>query len=314
MAVIDAQLDNSKVIRAANELLRLIAAADGVLVDVPDVEILKAGIEYPLASGPTTFTPEDLADAVAAVENPNIQVPRIKLGHDGPLTAVTSDQPALGVVKNMRVSDDGQTILGDYTGVPIWLAEIMASAYPSRSIEGNFDVEKNGHTYRLVITNVSLLGVAWPGCSSIEDIQALYSRERPDDVKIIEARKEEVMAGIAASVSAEDVRRAFYEKVAVAERNWWWITAQYVDPPLLIAEDESGNVHHVKYKIKGDEVEFDEPKSVHIQYVEDDTGKVAAEVDAQPEAVFASRAESVRGTTSEETKPLVIINPTREEQ
>jgi hypothetical protein len=41
-----------------------------------NVEIVKTGIEYPLATGPQTFTPEDLLEAVAAQDDPAIVAPR----------------------------------------------------------------------------------------------------------------------------------------------------------------------------------------------------------------------------------------------
>jgi hypothetical protein len=286
----------SEIVRNA---VREIQADTGqvLLVDIPDVEIVKCGIDYQLATGPHTFTPEELADAAEAPNNPNISVPRIKLGHDGPLAMETSsDEPSVGTVHNLRVTPDGQTLLGDYKGVPSWLAGILASAYPSRSVEANLNVEKNGHNYRMVITAVSLLGVVWPGCSSIEDIQALYSEEGPEGVRVIEARQGGAMPNTAqpeaikASVTAEEVRRAFYKNVAVGDRAYWWITSQYVDPPVLIVEGASDEYYSVGYSTNGDEVEFDDPVEVSVQYV-DDSGSVAAE-EAAPVAVFASRAES----------------------
>jgi hypothetical protein len=192
----------------------------------------------------------------------------------------------------MYVTDDGQKLLGDLVDVPKWLADILASAYPNRSIEGRFKKEVNGHEYRLVITDLSLLGVVWPGVSSLADLQSLYSKEGPEDVKVIEAKEGENMT-VQASVSAEDIRRAFYDDVAVDARTWWWICAQYVDPPLIIADDGSGEIYSVPYSIKGDEVTFADPAVVKIQYVEEDSGKVAAN-ESGAVAIFASRAESVR--------------------
>lgn len=292
VATFDADIVNAAV-RAAIESM---STSQTLLVDIEGVDIVKCGIEYNLASGPHTFTPEDLADAAEAINNPNISVPRIKLGHEGPLAQITSsDEPSVGTAQNLRVTPDGQTLLGDFKGVPSWLADILASAYPSRSIEANLNVEKNGHNYRMVITAVALLGVIWPGCSSIEDIQALYSKEGPQGVKVIEARQGGAMPAptqpdVKASVTAEDVRRAFYENVAVGDRSYWWITSQYVDPPVLIVEGSGDEYFSIGWSIDGEEVVFDDPVGVSVQYV-DDSGKVAAE-EAEPEAVFASRAES----------------------
>jgi hypothetical protein len=62
--------------------------------------------------------------------------------------------------------------------VPEWLGEVMASAYPNRSIEGYRDYQcQQGHTHPFAITGLALLGVTPPGVgtlSSLEDIAALY--------------------------------------------------------------------------------------------------------------------------------------------
>ena len=113
------------------------------LVNVPDIPIVGTGT-YPLASGTTTFAAEDLADAVRAAQDPTVPAPRIKIGHNDARfdQAIASGEldgePAFGTVQNMRLSPNGQEIIGDLVDVPAWLADTMRSSYPGRSIEGAF--------------------------------------------------------------------------------------------------------------------------------------------------------------------------------
>src|SRR4051812_47819519 len=132
---------------------------------IDNVEIISTGVEYPLSTGPTTFTEEDLSDAVAATQDPAIVSPRIKLGHaSGYNEALVGDaEPAFGRVEDLRLGNNDQSIYGNYVGTPEWLTAVLGVAYPSRSIEGSFDVTTaTGKTYKLVISAVSLLGIYWP--------------------------------------------------------------------------------------------------------------------------------------------------------
>jgi hypothetical protein len=278
-----------------------------------NIEICKTGIEYPLASGPTTFTPEDLAQAVAAQDDPAIAQPRIWLGHpDDPRIhgkrapgGPPSGEPAIGKVTNMRLVEDGNAIVGDLEGIPIWLNNIFASAYPSRSIEGNFDVETvTGHKWRLVISGLALLGVVWPGVSTLEDIASLYTEAGPADVEVIEATKEQPVTITAAAsrqvvgqVTVEDLRRQYYESLT-GEQAWWWIRAIYLDPNELIVDDDEGALYRVPFTTSGDNIAFGDAKEVKVKYVNASNGGIAAEtINANRVHVvlFANRAESRPG-------------------
>lgn len=293
------------------------------LVTVPNVEIISTGIEYPLSTGPTTFTEEDLLDAVTAFDDPAIHSPRIKIGHDDPRFngPAFDGEPSLGVVANLRLSEDKQTIVGDYVGVPRWLGDIMGSAYPSRSIEGNFDVETvTGHKWRLVIDAVALLGVMGPGITTLEDIQVLFSEEGPD-VQIIEAEEASLAGsvkasgGVTASVNLEDVRRSYYDSLE-ASQMWWWIRAVYLDPNELIVDDDEGELYRVPFTISGEDIEFDDPKQVKIQYVDAPKTKASAalraalaEALAPRERILASfnaRADSRPDSTKKEDTPVGV--------
>src|SRR5215475_1084129 len=101
---------------------------------VKDVEIVQTGIEYPLATGPATFTTEDLSDLVESQGDPAIKAPRLKLGHTADLGLLADGQPAIGTLGNLRLEQDGHLVVGDYIGIPTWLAAVLPSAYPARSI------------------------------------------------------------------------------------------------------------------------------------------------------------------------------------
>lgn len=287
-----------------------IQASGPQLTTLRDVQIIKTGIEYPLASGPATFTPKDLEDAVRAQDDPTIQSPRIWLGHydderihgERKTTRTPSGEPAVGKVTNMRLVNNGHDIIGDLEGVPSWLAHIMSTAYPSRSIEGRFNWETvTGNKYSLVIEELSLLGVIWPGVNTLDDIASLFTAKGPDGVEVINATEDEPVTTIAAAertvagqVTVEDLRRQFYESLD-AEQSWWWIRSIYLDPNELIVDDDDGGLFRVAFEVEGEEATFDEPKEVKIKYVNASHGGIEAEPINEKRAhvaVFASRADA----------------------
>ncbi|WP_094980336.1 phage protease [Rhodococcus pyridinivorans] len=215
-----------------------------VLKTIPNVELIKTG-QWEISTGTWNPTSDDLYAAVAAVEAPAVRRPVLKLGHSD---ARFDGEPAIGWVDNLRVTDDGTTLLGDFKGVPEWLADILASAFPDRSIEGEYDfVDQTGHRHPFVLTAVALLGVTAPGVGtlqSLHDIAALYGVEAAAGsrgaFRIPITAKGEPMPNsvmVAASVSVEDVRRSFYTTV-VPEDAWWWIEDIYADPLFVVVIDE----------------------------------------------------------------------------
>jgi hypothetical protein len=296
-----------------NKLLRAVAAptldivAD--LVTVEGVEIVQTGIEYPLASGPHTFTVEDLADAVAAQDDPAIKAPRLRLGHGGLRDPDWDGEPAIGVVSNMRLEQMGHKIVGDYENIPRWLATALPGAYPGRSIDGEIGVVTNtGHTWGLVITGMALLGIRWPGVSTLEDIKALFSKDGPDNVKVYTTEEvDDVTVAAAGRVQArldvDVVRRQFYSSLEGSDSWNMWIRGQYYDPDELIVEDESsGDLFRVPYTINGQEVEFGDRVAVLEEFI--DKPKQPEKATAlravfsaintyrQPVVLYASRDES----------------------
>jgi hypothetical protein len=66
------------------------------------------------------------------------------------------------------VTDDGQELLADYHG-PRAVVEAMEWAYPSLSVEGGPYKSVTGREHSLVITAVALLGMHWPGVTTLDD-------------------------------------------------------------------------------------------------------------------------------------------------
>jgi hypothetical protein len=278
------------------------------LVTIPNVPIMATGIEYPLGTGLATFTEDDLRDAVrAAEEDTNVQHPRLKLAYGGPHSEDVINEPAFGKVINLRLGDNDQVMYGDYVGVPRWLAEILPTAYPSRSFEGNRNCETvGGNKYRLVISNVSLLGVHLPGVTSLPDLAAYYGAEVPAGTMID--------SPIQASVGVEDVRRGYYDELEGAgpEYAWWWIRAMELEASggFLIVDDDEGNLFKVPFTIKGEEVTYADAQQVKIEYLAASASKeekqqaatmMVAGLNVSGKAtIYASRAESRPSTATKE--------------
>jgi hypothetical protein len=286
-----------------------VAVTSPNVTTIADVEIVQTGIEYPLSTGPATFTVDDLSDLVESQDDPAIKAPRLKLGHEANMGLLEDGQPAIGTVQNLRLEQDGHLVVGDYVGVPTWLAEVLPSAYPARSIEGAVGVETNtGHHWRLVLTDLALLGVCWPGVGTLDDIAALYSADGPDNIRVLTTKEEvegvaRVARGVKAQVDTEIVRRSYYEGLG-QDQFWWWVRSMLVDPDELIVEDEEdGSLYRVPFSTSGDKVTFGDPVSVKVVYKDkpanqqpDKAAAVAWEVPAPPRGrplvVYANRAES----------------------
>jgi hypothetical protein len=268
--------------------------SDG-LKTVSNIPIAAVGENWKTSTGIETVTEEDLMCALAALDDPAIKTPRVKLGHLDP--RFTPDlgpnpfdgTPVLGKFINLRYDDKSMTLYADAVGVPEWFATIMPYAYPNRSMEAYRHVETaTGHTHDFVITAVALLGDELPAIETLDDLKTLFSSDGPEWAGDLVQKGEHVMASkggvvplakrIAASTSIEDVRRSFFEDFATEEsgRYWWWIRAAYVDPSILICSDDSDSLYAVPYTVTDSGAEFGDPSEVFTQYVETESGKIAA--------------------------------------
>ena len=137
------------------------------------VELARVGT-FSLSTGSHTFSRAQLLSAAAnALRKP----PRLKIGHTDPRF---DGEPALGLVRNVRLSDDGDVLLGDFADVPDWLADALPSRYPDRSIEATC----KGDEMRL--SGVALLGATSPGIDSLADLElALTAAAQPGAVAVL---------------------------------------------------------------------------------------------------------------------------------
>lgn len=168
-------------------------------VTVEGVELVTVGTWHGIPTA--TFTLEDLVDMmVAANDDPLITAPRVKLGHErwqlhpgGGVVALGDHdpfwggEPAFGSVANVQLDDAGVRLIGDLVEVPKWMAEVMPSAWPNRSIEYVDDVQTEGdRRYSRVLTAVALLGVRLQAVSDLSDIQRILEGD-PELVELPDA-------------------------------------------------------------------------------------------------------------------------------
>jgi hypothetical protein len=237
------------------------------LVTLPNVDILATGT-WALSSGEATFTAQDLANAVQAAQCPAVGSPVLKLGHIDPRF---DGEPAVGRVMNLSLTADGNKITGDLSGMPAWLGTILASAYPNRSIEGYYDFAcQVGHVHPFAIKALALLGVTPPGVgvlSSLADVAALYGIAASDGGAGRPWKTGGTMPPVlAAGVTTEDVRRAYYD--ASSTPMSWWITELQLAPTaqLIVCDEASANIYRVPITIKGTDVSFGDPVQVQVEY------------------------------------------------
>lgn len=281
--------------------------APPVLVTVPQVELIHAG-RWNASTGVWDVTPTDLGNAVAACDCPAVHRPILKLGHTD---ARFDGEPAVGYVTNMAVSARGSELVGDFAGMPAWLAKkddagqsVLASSYPQRSIEGEYDYRcALGHTHPFVLTGVALLGSTPPAVGTLEslaDVAALFGVSASTAVAAARALEESMpnRAKVAATATVEDVRRAFYDGPAAS--NWWWIEEMYVDPTeMIVVDDDSGDLYRVAYTVAADgSITFGDPQTVKRTYV------AASTAMRTPSGAWASKAESRPGGATGSHEPV----------
>lgn len=277
------------------------------LASLSRVELMRTG-QWDISTGTVTFTKEDLSAAVAALGCPAIRKPVLKLGHTDPRF---DGEPACGWVSNMATTNNGSTLVGDYTGMPGWLGTVLPSAYPDRSIEGAWDFRcQIGHVHPFVITAVALLGVTPPGIGTLEslqDVAAMYgvaASTHDSGTPFTVHAKGDVMPNpnpvrVAAALTTEDIRRKFYE---IHATDSVWISEMQLEPlQLITTDDASGEFSRVPIAVNGDNVEFGD--AVPVKMVFQDAPQTAA---ASASSIrYASKEESrnVAPASKPESKP-----------
>jgi hypothetical protein len=304
------------------------------LVTVPNIELLEVGEDWDTFTGKFTWEPEDLLSAIASQEDPGVRAPVVKLGHEDYRFNPAEDdapkalggQPAFGRIVNLRVENNGNTLTGDLAGVPRWLAEIMPTAYPRRSIEGYFQyTTRTGNTWPFALTACALLGTKYPAINTLEDLKILWGGTPPPLIEVseedapavaasadglIRARRVEPVAKVKtgkvpglkevkaaqevkATTTTSDIQREWYASLESGQM-WWWIRQVLVNPLQLVVDDDEGGLYLVDVSVDAsDNITYAEPQPVKIEYVAASQGNgdlVAAHQDGQ--IVVASYGEA----------------------
>jgi hypothetical protein len=259
------------------------------LATVEHVPIASVGWYDLFVGGKDTYiSAEDLAAAADAVSDPHIKAPRIKLGHESDWGDA---EPNFGFLKNMEYDADEATLYADIAEIPQWLVDFLPVAYPARSIEGSRNVKTNAERkHKFVLTALSMLGVVLPGVSNLEDLSEYYGAEAPKGVIINVTEQEEALPvkakKVKAAVEMDDIRRAFWANFGNKPGEYWWLRTITLEPDAAIAQDEeSGQLYKIPFAVSGQEISFEDPVPVYIEYVDDQPVAAAT-------MVFASAAES----------------------
>jgi peptidoglycan hydrolase-like protein with peptidoglycan-binding domain len=141
--------------------------------DLLGVELARPG-SWKLASGPVTFTEQNLRDAADFFTASGGQAVPVKLGHNDNRF---DGEPTFGSVTNVRYAEDdrGPVLLGDITGMPGWLSAAAPTRWPNRSIEGWQNFTYEGREYSLVLSGLAFLGVTPPGVRNIRSLADLQT-------------------------------------------------------------------------------------------------------------------------------------------
>lgn len=150
---------------------------------IRDVLLLRTGTWNASIGGNLPVTAGDLEAMAEAAADSDLDKPIIKIGHIDPrFPAVGEDgEPAYGQVENVRLSEDGQGVVGDLVNVPTELAEKVHSAYPNRSVEIRSNVALRdaagaiSKKFKRVITAVALLGATPPAVKGLGNVHAALS-------------------------------------------------------------------------------------------------------------------------------------------
>lgn len=158
----------------------------GARVTIPGVELVKVGTwgghalteaaqEDKDKNGGVKVTEEMVVAMAEAGQDPEVALAPMKPGHfddrfDG--------EPAMGWVRNLRVSEDKTTLLGDLVDIPVPLYPLIKTGYKQRSVEYGLEhTTPSGKTYAAVLTGLALLGTKAPAITSLSEMADVYASQ-----------------------------------------------------------------------------------------------------------------------------------------
>jgi hypothetical protein len=298
------------------------------LTTVRGVAIARVG-EWDASTGTWVCTREDLADAVRAASDPAFRSGVLKLGHADPrFNSPDHDAtPVLGRLENLRLDDTGDVLLADLVGVPTWLAEVMASAYPSRSIEASLGVVTgDGRTYRMVVTGLALLGESPPAIESLGDIAALFEQDTDVDTWVaaravaatytppgatmptVSHQAAQAAAQVAASAPLDELLNAATAQ-ARTETGQMWIWVREVWTDSLILDDDDGRLWRMDWSEANGTFTFGSLVPVKVTYtpISDNVAARAAHRMSRPVHYVRGRGDVSASTPAEGEQPVAEL-------
>ena len=151
---------------------------DTVRASFPGVELLKVG-DWGGITGRAKIGPDDITEAIAAAADPMVDDSPLKFGH---FSNLGDGEPAPGWVANLRASEDGSTLLGDFVNVPSKLVPLIRDGFRRRSVELKHNVTgTGGRVYKSTLKALALLGVAPPAVKGLNALADLYASEVADE-------------------------------------------------------------------------------------------------------------------------------------
>jgi hypothetical protein len=106
---------------------------------------------------------------------------------------VEGDEPAVGWVTDVELSDDGQRLFADVRKVPRQLAKLIrAFAYRTRSVELSKAIDDDGEEHPFVVSGLAWMGAKKPAISTLGDVVALFEEEGA----LEQALKDEIIATV----------------------------------------------------------------------------------------------------------------------
>jgi hypothetical protein len=228
------------------------------LVTVPNYPLVKVGT-WSSAIGPKSISEDDLKDIVEAHESKALDLPVIKKGHLDPRhqNPAWDGEPAYGQVDNLRLSEDGKTLLGDYVNMPEELAESLPSAYPHRSVEIAWGLNLKDETgkvtkkFKAALAGLALLGRTPPAVKGLGGpVSAMSGSVDCDRLDVIETTNFSLPGGLTANALREaldsaiqkEFRRPASNDMEVGEYPWM---TDYTDTTAWFRSN--GGVFQVTY-------------------------------------------------------------------
>jgi hypothetical protein len=190
------------------------------LVTVPNYPLVKVGT-WSSAIGPKSISEDDLKAIVEAHDSKALDLPVIKKGHLDPRhqNPAWDGEPAYGQVDNLRLSEDGKTLLGDYVNMPEELAESLPSAYPHRSVEIAWGLNLKDETgkvtkkFKAALAGLALLGRTPPAVKGLGGpVSAMSGSVDCDHLDVIETTNFSLPGGLTANALREALDKAIQEE------------------------------------------------------------------------------------------------------